>query len=547
MKKQFFLILLLCLCLGLTAAAAESAAPVTQLPAPDEIHTSWQLYTGDPVAFLVDKQLDAQAGLVVYTIQNPEAWGLAPEAMTTWQYVPEAAQWQPVGEQLENQVVLVLAMEEYAQMGFPTWEAPGAGNVRRIRLSDYGFDNAQELLIDYCFDEGEVSITLFGQGCMLTVNTASTSAFAQYDDEGRLYYGSYYHVWPDYSNASITVQPDEATQSYPVTDVFYTTAQGEEFYWSNGYWTDMLNNPVDAPKNIDLEKLPFKLVGQWAGMPVMPFTGGSWDDTGESYDDSFEDWPEALPESGAIQHSPGIPTAAEVSAADYWPYPALKGVYAAWPETLPAPAMPQVSWLTREDGAVVFTVEGVLNWGVKKTDLGSWTYENGGWSRGEASTEDQLTLVCPADESAFFLQWIQGGEGVVEQVGMMLYPDGNGMDLVVSQADRCSFGLSNTGESYLCYPLDEYYLVEAYYMGGKLDEYMVNGTGADGMGYYADYLPDAATGEMVLASLNVWNVSGAYDLNWSREDGWSSFETGLPCEAPDFLSLDDFAPLPLLD
>lgn len=548
MKKPIFLILLLCLCLGLTAAAAESVCPVHPLPAPGEIHTTWQLYAGEPVAYLVDKQIDTEAGLVVYTIQNPDAWGLAPQAMTTWQYAPDTALWQSAGDPLENRVVLVMALEEYAQLGFPSWEAPGTGDVRYIRLSDYGFDTAQELLVDYCFDGGEISISLFGQGCMLTAETPETSTFAQYDDEGRLYYGSYYSIAPDQSNVSITIQPDEATQSYPVTDVFYTTRSGEEFYWANGYWTDMLNNPVDAPEGIDLENLPFQLLGQWAGMPVMPFTGTEWDDIGESYDDTAAgDWPEALPESGAIQHSPGIPTAADVTVANYWPYPTQKGVYATWPDSLPAPLMPEVSWLTREDGTVVFTIKGVRRWGVRTADLGSWTYENGGWIREEVSTEDQLTLLCPPEESAFFLQWIRGGEGNVEQIALMLYPDGNGMDLVVTQSDRCSFGLSNTGESYLCYPLDDYYLVEAYYMGGKLDEYMVNGTGVDGMGYYADYLPDQTTGEMALASLNVWNVSGAYDLNWSRDDGWTNFETGLSSPAPDFLSLDDFAPLPLLD
>lgn len=544
MNKTFSRILCLLLstllCLGgsCLAAAEASAFPICPPPTFGEIPTQFALFSGMPVDYRITLQVDEATGLRTYTIPNPLAWGLAASVPGLWEYAEETG-WQRTGDLEGEQVQLILSGDAFEAYGFPLWIVPCSDETVTLSLSIHlGEVRHLYAYVDYQFANGVVSITAEDHSFILNAAQSHedgegyNSIYASYDPSGVLAYATYSQASADGSFTAYTMDADVPHQTYRVSDVSYMDPEGNSAYWNcqDGQWQNENFQPVDAPEQVSLETLPFAIVGGWAGIPF----------------EQPGDKPEGVFPASAAVVDPAL------IATEYKPWPEeAEALYRNWAEAGPIPALPEVSWLTLEDGAALYTLTGCERWGVQEADMVPWVWDDSihQWMDGHQSTPGQITLTYPADADLSTLFWEQPTADPDEL--FMLDLSRSSM-MITAGFDNVSEGyywqMDNLGGLVFIRPLDGNRTVEAIYDDYTLIEYNIHQSDENGNRLaQACYEPsDEDPSVFQLGCFFLYSPEMDYqEALWIKDIGWYSYETGAPCDAPEGIDLAQYPPLGL--
>ena len=573
MKKLFLLRLtalvtaaLLC---GLSgcALAEETGCPVNPPPAFGVFPTLHTLYSGQPVDYDVTLFIDEETGLRTYTIGNPADWGILPEACGTWAYEagedgaavgeaaadagdgpdagssspdagsssPDADQPAPVAEpawiqteQGGDQVQLLLTDAAYAENGFPRWTVSCAGAADKLTLTAYlGQVRHLYAYVDYYFGEDCVSVTAEDHSFTITCEKGREGGFSttisSYDSAGVLAYANYIDASDDGSMVGYTVEARPASQTYQLATLSRMDAEGNACHWENGQWMNEKFEPVEAPEGLSPENVPYTVEGGWQGVPFAS--------PGDAPEGSF---PAAF-----------LPADPALAAHEYSPWPEDENaIHASLQKAGPTPALPAVTWATREDGAVVYTLTGIDAWGIAPEDQGDWILQEEDWVRGSDSTPGTLRLIGSPISDGSLMIWERETVHPGEFVQFTLDRSYTAIDARLAKADGSSWWFDDQAQGGFSRPLSGNRSLEAFYMEDALESYSILARDEAGnLQSQATYeaAEDGDTFELTLFFLYSPNAVNEY--LWRKDIGWYSYDTGAPCEAPDGVDLAAYAPL----
>lgn len=540
MNKRFFrsacilLTALLLAGLAVSGAVAENAAfPINPPPAFGQVPAHFSPFSGEPVEYTVTLQVDEETGLRTYTIPDPLAWGLAASVPGVWEYDPDNG-WQRTGDAEGGQVQLLVSAEAFEAEGCPMWGAPCTKENTFLNLNIYlGELRHLYAYVDYQFENGIISIAADDGSFTLSnfephgEEEAFGSLYASYDPAGVLAYAAFNCFAADQSLISYTVQADVASQSYVLTDMSSTDAEGNIVFWSSydGQWQNDDFEPVDAPEGISAENLPFTVTGGWAGVP--------FEQPGDKPEGTF---PVA-----------DLPSDPELDIKDYLPWPEDADLYRSLRDAGPFPAFPVISWATREDGACVFTIEGLSQWDAAGSLQGTYEYdpEWEDWRRPPTCIVDYpLELLLPAGVDASTVYWTPGPR--IGDLTMFLSRDTLTVEMNGNFYHEGSWSLNNKGWASLTRPLDGNRTLEAIYDDYTLQEYNIHQSDENGnrlaQACYQPSETDPAVFE--LGCFFLYSPEMDYEeALWLKDIGWYSYETGEPCDAPEGVDLTQYPPL----
>ena len=534
MKKSFTrmacLLLTAFVCLvSLQPASAESPAfPLNAPPAFGQVPTQFTLFSGAPVDYAITLQVDEETGLRTYTIPNPLEWGLDASVPGVWEYASDGG-WQRTGDAADGQLVLLLPAAAYEQEGFPLWGAPCSQEDTTLSLNIYlGEMRHLYAYVDYEFPGSIISVT--AEDCSFVVESHQydleedgiDGTYASYDPAGVLAYVSYTSITPGGSLISYNVDADTANQTYRLSDIVYNDEDDNSFYWNHqdGQWQNGNFEPTDAPEGVSVEKLPFTIVGDWAGIP-------------------FEQ-PGDKPE-GAFAAS-ALPADPAMDANQYRPWPEeTDALYHSWASAGLIPALPAVSWATREDGAVVYTLTGLENWGVPDASMGTWQQQEAGgsWQQLDAAPADALTLIsCNEPDSLIFWEVPCTEPGTSLQ--LYLHRSSMMQELTYTLPDGSSWLMDNRGGLVYNRVLDATHTLEAIYDDYTLVECNLHQSDEAGnrLSQACYNLTEVEPAALELGCFFLYSPEMNYEeALWLKDIGWYSYETGAPCEEPQNVDL----------
>ncbi len=572
MKKLFLLRLtalaLAALLCGLSgcALAQESGCPVNPPPAFGVFPTLHTLYAGQPVDYDVTLSIDEETGLRTYTIQNPADWGILPDSFGTWEYVtgdpagegqaearavagameagPEAADPQPEADQPKpaaepawlqteqggDQVRLLLTDAAYAQHGFPRWTVPCAGAADSLTLNVY-LGQVRHLYgyVDYRFGEDIVSVTAEDHSFTITCDRSRedgyTSTISSYDAAGVLAYANYIEAFDDGSMTGYTVEAYPATQTYQLAALSRIDPEGNACHWENGQWTNEKFEPVEAPEGLSTDDAPYTIEGGWQGVPFAS--------PGDAPEGSFP--------------APLLPADPALAAHDYSPWPEDENAICRSLQTAGAtPALPAVTWATREDGMVVYTLTNLDSWAIAPEDQGDWILREDGWVRGSDSTPGSLSLICDAPTGGSLLIWERETIHPGEYVQFTLDRVNASIEARLMKADGSAWWFDDLAQGGFSRPVSGHRTVEVWYTEGVLESYSIlTRDGAGNLQSQASYEADGAGEAFQLKLFFLYSPDAVNEFLWMKDIGWYSYDTGAPCDPPAGVELGDYQPLGL--
>ena len=529
MKRSFLTCLsaLLAVCVLLSAGIAlgeASPCPVNAPPALGQYATRLTLFAGDEVDYQVTLAVDETTGMRTYTIHRPLAWGIAEEALGTWQYQPHAEQgdhviltWEQTARGGED-IRLLLSDADYREYGFPTWETPCTGGAEALALNVYlGQVRQLYVYVDYQFGNDSISITAEDNSFLVNLagegETDGITSYASYDAEGILAYAVYGQETPDggFTGWHLEAVPDQKT--YRLTGITHEDGQGNGFYWSNGVWQNGDFEPVDGPAGIDPANPPYTVDGEWQGVPFAQ--------PGDAPEGSFPVGEQTVD--------------AAMQAGDWRPWPEDENaIYRSWAEGKTVPVMPDAGWQTQPDGSVIYTLAIPDTLGMRPEDQCDWRWSDAqsDWERAGEPTPGQMRFLAPAEVTD--IHWSQPSTQPETELMIEL----NRANMLQMTGMRHSSGwvweMDNQGGLYGCRPLEGNRILTMDYDSGLLVSYDILTTdGADELVSQQTFdTPEDAPDTYSLHLYYHYSGDAAEEALWLRDIGWYSYETGKPCEGP---------------
>ncbi len=554
MKKRTFVFALLTalLLLALQTGLAEgTACPVNPPPAMGQYATHWQLFTGKPTEYHITLAVEEETGLRTYTLHDPAAWGIAPDAMGTWRYIPETAQpaaeepaeategdmlppsvpsgWVQTAQGGEG-ITLELADADYTELGFPAWKAPCAAGADALILNVYlGQVRQLYAYVDYLFGDDSISITAEDHSFIINLleqgEDGNTTSYASYDSNGILAYASYAQDTDDGSFTAWRVEAIPAREEYQLTTITHMDAAGNTCYWENGEWQNSEFIKVDAPEGIS--DVPYTITGDWQGIPFAQ--------PGDAPEGTFP----------AGEHAAD----AALLPADYLPWPAgEEALYHNWAEGKAVPAMPLARWETLEDGTLAYTLTGVEGLGLQEAHQCDWRWSDasGSWQPEGQPTPGQIRFLAPAEVTDVY--WEQPGQNPDLMVMLSLNRGNMRQELgLTSLQDGWWWQMDNQGGLFYTRLLDESRTLTVEYDQFQLLQYDILTIDAAGnpVSQTTYDAPDGSPDTLTLHLYYHYSEDAAQEALWLRDIGWYSYETGKPCEAPEGVNPESCQPLPV--
>lgn len=538
-------VLLTCAC----ALAEAPALPVNAPPAPGEYATRWQLYTGEPVEYLIDLTVDEETGLRTYTLQNPAEWGIDASVNGQWSYQrqadadqQEAEADQPMAAPVSgwvqtrqggDTVTLTLTDSDYAELGFPAWRVPCADDQVQLSLNIYlGQVRQVYAYVDYLFGDSSISITAEDHSFIINLTAPAEDGFltsyASYDPSGILAYAAYTEEYADGSLTGYRLEAIPAKESYQLTTITHADAQGNTCYWENGVWQNADFEKVDAPEGITPDQPPYTVTGDWQGIPFA----------------QPGDAPEGVFPVG--DH----PVDALLKAAEYRPWPAGgEALYRNWAEGKAIPALPAAAWETPEDGTVVYTLTGLENWGVQPAHQCDWRWSEAelAWQPEGEPTPGRMRLFTGSEVTD--VRWSQPCTDEDLTVTFCL----NRANMTQQAALESLSGgwwwqLDQQGGLLYTRALDECRDVTVEYSGYTLLQYEVLTTDPDGapVSQTVYDAPETSPDTYTLHLYYHYCEDVTKEALWLRDIGWYSYETGKPCDAPEGVQPESCKPFDIV-
>lgn len=531
MKKNRILpvLVLLLLLMQLCCAFAEApVCPVATPPAPDQLHTRWQLFTGEPVSYEITLSVDEETGLRTYTLHDPASWAIAGEAMGTWQYQAqgEAPGWLQTAQGGDG-ITLELPDEVYQEYGFLTFTVPCAAGADEISLKVYlGQLRKVYAFVDYRFGESRISIAAHDNSFALDLcaprGDGTATLYASYDENGILAHAGFTLEAADGAYTSYNVEAIPALKEYKLMSIIHKT--DETLLWENGRWMTDDYEKADAPEGISPENVPYTLVGGWEDIPFAQ--------------------PGDLPE-GVFPAA--ADTAAETAATGYRPWPEEEALYRDQRAAGAAPALPALTWETGEDGSRILTLTGPDSWGIRAEHQCDWRWNDAAleWEpEGDATPEQLRFHLTPATTS---LEWRQACVDPALHVQLALSFDSLWQEMLLEHESGWYWQLDNQGSLIYQRPLTKGRTLTAQYVDGELLEYSILAADAEGdLLWEAVYTPENESSDVFSLRLFYhYDENAVNEALWLRDIGWYSYETGKPCECPEGVELEAYVPLEL--
>ncbi|MBE5815487.1 MAG: hypothetical protein E7320_09850 [Clostridiales bacterium] len=285
MKKLFCL--LLCLLLPLSALAesqpAESAweLPIALPESTTALPTQWRTVKEGYAPPTLEAAVDPATNCFVVTLRGLTPWGIAPEALAAYALNTGTGEWEREAaaenvldaSQALDLVTLSIDAEYYYMNGLPAWETACAPIDGRIVVEDYSGDpNNPGYFLTLYFPNGYAVLSLNDGGASLCHMTDSDMAYCVYGQDGTLQMGTYlleteagdlhsYAVVPTQQEAITGEESAEAPEEpYMLYYIHVSTADGHDYLYTDGQWSDIEGNPVAAPEGVSESDLPFSLI-----------------------------------------------------------------------------------------------------------------------------------------------------------------------------------------------------------------------------------------------------------------------------------------------